>query len=230
MYYILLYIYLTILWLCFLAALTITFRSNTPSYIKWFSPTLISIIIVTIVAHRIAVKTQNNHAIYNLFSVYTTVFYILIMRVIIQNKKMKRVISVCCLIYPFIALTNIFYFQGMDSFHTYTNSIGSTLIVGSCAYYLQEVFFVDEPVPNLTKRPDFWICLGLFFFYGVTFVSFAGIHIISASSLSFINVMSCIMMLSNYGLYIFFLIAFFCCMRYPGKVDCMRHVKTQLFE
>lgn len=219
MYYILLYIDFIILGCSFLISMLLFIKKGVPLYLHFFTLLIGVTLIVKIVGHQMAVNMGNNHIVYNFFSVFTLVFYFLVLNAIIQRERFKRIIYFSALIYPVLAVLNIFFVQGVNTFHTYSYGVGAILVVVFCAFYLEELFFVEEPIPGITRLPDFWICLGLLFFYPVTFLGLTSTLITLNYPPAFLRIMSLVLMIPEYILYLCFTIAFLCCLKKPISPD-----------
>ena len=77
---------------------------------------------------------------YNLFTTFEFTFYSWMVREIIINKKVKKIILFVIFFYPFVSLVNIFFIQGKSGFHSVTYAIGCLIIVAWCIYYFYELF------------------------------------------------------------------------------------------
>ncbi len=157
-------------------------------------------------------KRHSNLFIYNPFSAFEFVFYIWLLRAIIRNKLVKKILIVLLVLYPIGAGINIYFFQGINGFHSITYAVGCLLIITFSTYYFYELFLIPEPV-NLLFEPAFWICTGLLFFYSCTFPLFGLSNIVTSLPRIIINNIEIIINMLNSLLYLMFSIAFLCTIR-----------------
>ncbi len=183
--------------------------SNTRySYIKIFPFFLLVTIIAEFLGLYFAKIHKPNVFIYNFFTVAEFIFYTLLIRHIIRNPKAKKIIAWCAVLYTATSIGNIFFFQGVQKFHTVTYSLGCLLIVIICFYYFMELFNSPRS-EKLLADPSFWICSGLLFFYCCSFPLYAfsnfwfGFKWMRKSFTDIINIL-------NILLYSMFIIAFLC--------------------
>lgn len=178
-------------------------------YLKWLPPFLFLTLIIEFVASYInGVKGDPNTAIYNLFSVFEFCFYLFLISLIIRNAKAKKIIAFASLFYAFVSLGNIFFFQGINHFHTVTYSLGCLMIVAACIYFFLELFRLPRAV-KLSVDPAFWICSGLLFFYCCGFPLYAFLNFWAQFEWVVTNFQKIVAIL-NIFLYSLFIIAFLC--------------------
>jgi hypothetical protein len=194
---------------CFLVSLSVYFKLD-PSYLylQLFPPFLLATILVEIWALHLGSIGKNNVTLYNFFSTFEFCFYLRIISLIINQKKMKRIISVTIIFYAFAATANILFIQKMKTFHTITYALGCLLIVLFCIYYFFELFRLPKSV-KLKNTPAFWICSGLLFFYCCGFPLYGFINYWSGIKLIAKN-FDKIFTILNIFLYSLFTIAFLC--------------------
>lgn len=154
-------------------------------------------------------KQQNTLLLYNIFTSVEFTFYLWVIREIIRNNKVKKIMLFVLLFYPASALINIFFFQGKHGFHSFTYALGCLLIVTSSIYYFYELFLIPYSV-NLLRQPSFWICTALLFFYAFTYPIYGLSNLMmSLPKIILIN-LERIVYLLNVLLYSMFSIAFLC--------------------
>jgi hypothetical protein len=180
-------------------------------YLNFFPPFLLSTLIVEIVGLYIgSLKENNNNSpLYNWFTVFEFCFYLGILRLIINNKNVKKVIIGTIGLYVVIAVINFLFFQNMKTFHASTYALGCLLIVIFCIYYFLELFRLPKSV-KLATNPAFWICSGLLFFYICGFPLFALINYWPEISTVVTQNFTYIIRILNIFLYSLFTIAFLC--------------------
>ncbi len=203
-------LYLYFIGLCFITSLTVYFSGNNKSYwyLKFFPPFLLATFIAEWYGAYLSDTNQSNIMVYNSFSIVEFCFYLVVLSFIVSSPLAKTVIRITAIIYPFTAVANILFFQGKESFHTITYSIGCLIIVLVCVYYFLELFRFPKFV-KLTRIPAFWICSGLLFFYCCGFPLFAFVNFWGRVSWV-INNLDSIITIINIFLYTLFIIAFLC--------------------
>lgn len=178
------------------------------SYLRFFPPFLFATLIGEFAASYLGNLGKSNLIIYNFFSVVEFCFYMILVSKIIHTTKAKKIIQISSLLYAIIAISNIIFFQGMETFHTITYCLGCLLIVTVCIYYFFELFRSPKSV-KLSSDPAFWICSGLLFFYCCGFPLYAFINFwvqFEWMAASFGNIFTIL----NIFLYSLFTIAFLC--------------------
>ncbi len=171
---------------------------------------LISLIVELIGLYAIYIlKKKSNLFIHNPFTAFEFVFYMWLLRAIIRNKLVKNILLVLLLLYPIGAGINIYFFQGVNGFHSITYALGCLLIITFSSFYFFELFLIPEPV-SLLIEPAFWICTGLLFFYSCTFPLFGLSNIVTSLPRIIINNIEIIINILNSLLYLMFSIAFLC--------------------
>ncbi|HEV2355797.1 MAG TPA: hypothetical protein VGR89_16225, partial [Puia sp.] len=145
----------------------------------------------------------------NLDSLLVISFLLFIIREIVASRKAKRTFLLIFLLYPVVAIANIFLVQQYSNFHTMTYSLGSLLIVTGCIYYFWELFQQKSSV-DLVRQPAFWICSGLLFYYCCTFPVYGLTNFINSLPLVVRMNLFTILIVVTICLYISFIIAFLC--------------------
>lgn len=186
-------------------------KNKRELYLNFFVAFLVlSIFIELFASYLLHIKKhENTLLLFNMFGAFEIVFYIWVIREIIRNTEVKKIMLFVLLFYPAAALINIFFFQGRHGFHTFTHSMGCLLIVISCIYYFYELFLFRHSV-NLLRQPSFWICTALLFFYTFTYPIYGLSNLMmSLPKIILIN-LERIVYLLNVLLYSMFSIAFLC--------------------
>lgn len=186
-------------------------KNNNNLYLKLFPFFLIIAVIVELLGPFLLQikKQQNTLLLYNVFGAFEIVFYIWVIREIIRNSKVKKIILFILLLYPLAAFINIFFFQGRHGFHSFTYALGCLLIVISCIYYFYELFLFPHSV-NLLRQPAFWICTALLFFYTFTYPIYGLSNLMTSLPKIILINLERIVYLLNVLLYSMFSIAFLC--------------------
>lgn len=201
-------IFLIIEVICFLASLTLFFQASLPGYLKTFPFFLLITIIIEIAGLILVKRKVDSTMMYIVFTTFEFIFYLYIVRSIINNVKIKKIILWVIPVYPALVIINRTFFQ-TNTFHTNTYSLGCLLIVASCIYYFYELFQTTHSV-NLVREPAFWICSGLLFFYTCTF-PLVGLwnHLRGLPRIILLN-LNAVLQFLNILLYSLFSIAFLC--------------------
>lgn len=66
--------------------------------------------------------------------------------------------------YPMLVVLNMTFIQGFIEFHSYTNALGSVLMVIFCSLFFYELL-LNPLEGELHKVPMFWVSTGILFFY-----------------------------------------------------------------
>jgi len=209
-------IFLIIEVICFLASLALFFQASVPRYLKTFPFFLLLTIIIEIAGILLTKKKVDSIPMYNVFTTFEFIFYLYILRSIIYNIKVKKIILWLMAMYPVLVLINMIFFQ-KNTFHTNTYSLGCLLIVGACIYYFYEIFQTTHSV-NLVKEPAFWICSGLLFFYTCSFPLLGLWNHLHGLPRIILRNLAAVMQILNVLLYSLFSIAFLCRIRIQKKV------------
>jgi hypothetical protein len=178
-------------------------------YLRLFPFFLAATVLVEWLADKLWSNSSSNAVIYNFFTIVEFVFYLFILYSIIENSAAKKIIIGVIFVYVPASLINIFFFQGLNSLHTITYSIGCLSIVGGCILYFFEVFRARQII-NLLHEPGFWISSGLLFFYSCTFPYYALTDLLKGSAPFILNNFWTILNVLNILLYTLFTIAFVC--------------------
>ncbi len=206
------YIVIIIIGIAVSAGLIGYFQPATDIYLKLFPLFLLLTVVVIFIANYLSAHNGNNTVLYNFFGAFEFCFYFFVLYRIIQKELMKKIVFWILCIYPVLALINIFFIQGLNSFHSITYALGCLLIVTICVYYFLELFQLDHSV-NLARQPAFWICSGLLFFYACTFPIFGLLNFLRSLPYVILKNLETIIDLLNIFLYSSFTIAFLCRLR-----------------
>ncbi len=187
----------------------ITFKSNSPTYIKLFPLFLLIRLSIEISAKYFIKRGQNNIPYYNFLSILEIVFYLYVFREIISIKYIRKVISILLFTIPIIIIMNILFFQGIYIFHTYTFTISAIILLILSSLYFYYTFKKTEII-LLHKEPSFWLTTGIAFFFTST-ISIMGIsNYISILPKLIIAQMHSALLIVNCLFYILISIAFLC--------------------
>lgn len=198
----------------FLVSLFLLKKSIKKSYLKAFPFFLFLTLIVEVLGEILNRKLIHNTWLYNFFTIIEFVFYLWVIREIIQNKKAKKIFFSVMIIYPVCAVTNILFIQKINHFHSFTYAMGCLLIVASCIYYFFELFLMPHSIA-LLKQPAFWISTGLLFFYTFTFPIYGLTNLVMGLPKVIIINLANVISILNIFLYSMFCIAFLCRIKMP---------------
>lgn len=203
-------IYLYFMVASFIASVTVYFGSSSaPKYLKLFPPFLILTIAVELIGTYLLSIGRFNVSLYNFFTAFEFAFYLYIIKLVITNSVVKKIITYVTILYLLCAVANIVFIQKMKVFHTVTYAFGCLLIVAACVYYFLELFKISQPV-KLINNPAFWICSGLLFFYCCGFPLYGMFNFLTGISKLIISNFYNIVLILNVFLYTLFTIAFLC--------------------
>lgn len=187
----------------------LTKKGGGSKYFKilpWF---LLLILLVELVGEYFQRRSQNNLLLFNLFTVVEFLFYALFLQKNMPKMATKKIITLVIFIIPIASLINIFFVQGPAVFHTYTYSIGSLiLVILGFIYFFQ--LFKERDRGYSFDNPDFWIGIGILFYF-ICSISVIGIlNYISFFPKSVRNNMQQILIGINSVFYLILIIAFLC--------------------
>ncbi len=203
-----LYIIYTITILFSLIANGLSLKKNSPVFLKAFFPFLLVCFIVELITYKLADKRISTIELYNIFSVLEFCFYLWFFYST-GSEKFKKIYRTCLIVYPIIALTNMFYVQKFNHFHSFTYGLGSFfMILFSISYFFN--LFNKPKYSRLYKNPAFWITSGILFFYTVSFPIFIMLNFIGSFSELLAKNIGSILLILNIFLYLLFSIAFLC--------------------
>jgi len=196
----------------FLAGITVYFQPNTKFYLRLLPLFLLLSILVELTAYYLFLKGKPPITLYNFFSSFEFLFYIFLLREILQTRKAKQIIFHISWLYLVLVILNFLFIQKIAAFKSITYATGCLLIVAICIYYFFELFQLPHSV-NLIRQPAFWICSGLLFYYSCSFPIFGLTNFVKAASPLILKNIGNIIVLLNVFLYSSFTIAFLCRLR-----------------
>lgn len=200
------------IFISFLAGLTVYFQKNNRLYLRLLPLFLLLTLIVESTASYLNLQKRPPITLYNFFAPFEFLFYMYILREIIQNKKAKNVIFHAIWIYLVLVILNFLFIQKIAFFKSFTYATGCLLIVAICVYYFYELFQLAHSV-NLVRQPAFWICSGLLFYYCCSFPIFGLTNFVQKAPRIILKNIGVVIFLLNIFLYSSFTIAFLCRLR-----------------
>jgi hypothetical protein len=202
-------IFLTV---CLLASFSAFSQKPSPFYLKIFPFYFIITVLVQQIGTYLSQHTIPNAVLYNSFSIFDFAFNFFVLRLIIQNKRVKIIIFFILILYPVVSCLNLFYFKQGGTFRTVNYAIGCSLIVVFCIIYFVELFQLPKAV-NLKREPAFWICTAILFSYVCTFPFWGLVGFLNTAPPFILRNLTTILMIINILSYSLFTIAFLCRIR-----------------
>ena len=184
-------------------------KKKSPFYLKIFSPFLLLTLCVETYANYLSSVNKSNIVIYNFFSAFEFCFYLFLLSAISRVQKIKILARYAAVSYGLLAVLNILFIQGVNTFHTTTYAAGCLIIASFCVRYFYEIFR-SPGTGKLENNPAFWICAGLLFFYCCGFPLWGLMNIWSKWIVIELETFSGINYLLNSFLYLLFTIAYLC--------------------
>ncbi|HVU57092.1 MAG TPA: hypothetical protein VHD83_18650 [Puia sp.] len=205
-------IYIVFIAISFVASFTVYFQSGLHAFLRAFPVYLLCTLAVELIAYHLASTGRSPMKMYNYFAPLEFLFYMFLLRAVIQNRRVKLFIVITAGLYLVSVLINLFIIKEASPFSAVPYAFGSLLITIYCIYYFYELFQSSRAV-NLMRQPIFWICAGLLFFYCCSFPIFGLVNYLSRTSPIIKKNISVILLLLNVFLYSSFTIAFLCRIR-----------------
>ena len=197
------------IFLALISCLIAISRQSNPRYIKMFPFFLVATMAIEFAGGLMSGRKIHTILMYNIFTSVEFLFYLWVLQEIIIDKKIKRIIRFCQVIYLILSLWEILHSLKSGSFHTETYMLGCLFIVGSCICYFFEIFRQTRAT-NLVREPGFWICSGLLFFYTCTSPYYGFANLLRRLPDQDVEILTAIIVLLNILLYSSFAIAFLC--------------------
>jgi hypothetical protein len=158
--------YILAIFVSFLASLIglALVKENRVPILFFFSFFLFLTIAVEYAGSAMSAHNTNTIPLYNFFTMFEFGFYLFFFRALFSGQFIKKIILVIIIFYLVITPVNIFFIQGLYTFHSYTYVLGSTLVVVFSIRYFYFLFRYPD-ASSLTKNTFFWISTGLMFYY-----------------------------------------------------------------
>lgn len=159
-----------------------------------------------------AIHKINNTFAYNLFFVYLETILILsfFYNFFKKQKNVRFAITFGSCIFLVWGVIYSLFFQNLSTFHTYSFSFGSLMIILCCIYFFIFIFlkdwFIDE---KLAFNPLFWITTCIFLFYTSTFLYFSSITFLVDLDRNLVFILSAISRIMAVILYLGMGLAFY---------------------
>ncbi len=151
-----------ILLVIFFISLISFFQKPVPLYLELFPLYFLIMLATEIRGEYLASHGKYNTGLYNISSIVEFCFYFFVLREILRNLKIKRVLINLIFIYPLLAGINLYFFQKQAGFNSINFMVGCVTTVFFCIYYFIELFQEAES-RSLARLPSFWIITAIFF-------------------------------------------------------------------
>ena len=107
----------------------------------------------------------NNQWMYNLFMLFDMACFAYFFYYILEKASFKKIVIYLSIAFYIFYIVDRFLLQNNGEYLSYGRSLmGFNLIVFSLLYFFN-LFDFTKPEENLTRKADFWIVVGIFFFY-----------------------------------------------------------------
>ncbi|MES2002885.1 MAG: hypothetical protein V4450_00085 [Bacteroidota bacterium] len=187
----------------------ITIRSANRRYqylLPFFLLLTLSVEMVGILFQK---KGQNNLALFNLFSTAEFFFFTLFFYEVLENRAIQKTVGILLYVLPLACLINIFFIQGLRTFHTYTFASGSMIMVALSIVSFSQIYRKPE-IQHPIRHPSFWVTCAILFFFS-TSVSIIGIfNYVAVLSKQMVHLSKIFLLSIDCIFYFLFIIAFIC--------------------
>jgi len=204
-----LYVYIIVISISFALSLFLFFKSNTPLFLKGFTPFLFVSLVNEMITTIMISKNMSTIGVYNISTTLEIAFYLWVLLNILDGLVIKKLVSMLIITYPLLSIIDIFFIQDSGNFHSISYAFGCLLIVFLTIVFFYQLFAQPRAV-ILVKESSFWICTGLLMFYSVSFPMFALANLMKNFPAILANNLQYILLVLNVFLYLLFSIAFLC--------------------
>jgi hypothetical protein len=195
----------------FLISLTVYFQPPYLLYLKIFPLYFFGTFVVGLIEEHLAIHGRNNTIYYNTWGAIEFCFYFFVLREIIVNSIVRRIILYVLVLYPLTCIILI-HFQKASAFNAYNFTIGCLITALFCIYYFIELF--QEPdAKSLASIPAFWIVTAILFSDVLTFPTFAFINFIKVTPKIIVRNITAILIIINLLTIVSYSIGFLCRIR-----------------
>ena len=170
-----------ILTIVLIISLSVYFQKPTPLYLKIFPVYFLGALAVGLRVEWLYKHGQYNTGVLNIWGIIEFCFFFFVLREIIVNVKIKRIISFIAIVFALFAFINIFYIQQSVGFNPVNFTIGCLITVLGCMYYFIELFQKAE-AQSLSRLPAFWVASGILFTTILSFPEFALLAFLKVSA------------------------------------------------
>lgn len=192
----------------FTSLIGLSVKENRIPVLISFSFFLLLTAAVEYIGWKLSMKYINTIALYNFFTLFESVFYLLFFRAVFSSSRMKKTILTAIIAYFVCWVLNILFVQ-KGIFNSYTYVLGCILIVVFSIAYFYFLFRFPES-GSLIKNPFFWIGIGLLFYYTCTIPVYGMQNFITITVRHYNWILTFIEDVLNIMLYSLFSIGFLC--------------------
>jgi hypothetical protein len=165
----------------FIISLLGLIQQPSPVYLKIFPVYFLGALAVGLRVEWLYRHRQYNTGVVNVWGIIEFCFFFFVLREIIVNIKIQRIISFVSIAFALFAFINIFFIQQNVGFNPVNFTIGCLITVLACMYYFIELFQKTE-AQSLSRLPAFWIASGILFSTIVSFPEFALLAFLKVST------------------------------------------------
>jgi hypothetical protein len=195
----------------FLVSLSVYIQKPNPLYLSVFPLYFLSGLIEGMVVEYLAKHGRYNTSIANLWGILEFCFYFFVLRELIVNIKIRKLILFIIFLFPVFSLGNL-YFQKQVGFNPVNFTIGSLVTVSFCIYYFVELFQRAD-TQSLARLPAFWTITAVLFSIVLSFPTFALISFMKKTQLLSYKNLIAIFYIINIVTSILYSIGFLCRIR-----------------
>lgn len=185
------------------------YNKSNHLYFRLLPLFLLLTLLVELLSQLMHHTKNGNVFIYNLFTILEFTFLSFVFWSIIPNPQAAKQIRQFSFILPAICLCNVFFIQGVNTFHSYTYMLGCLVMIFYSIIYFYQIFNSSQRF-DLLREPAFWISIGVMFFYISSFSVFGLLNNISKLPNILKYNLQKILYVVNAFYYTLFIIAFLC--------------------
>jgi len=143
----------------------LTWYSLRRTAFRLFPFFLFFIVMVELTGTYIAKTLHEKNAwLLNISTTLEFIFYSYIFSQTLRSPLYKKITVGFMVFFPVLVVLNMVFIQGFSEFHSYTNALGSVLMVIFCCFFFYELL-LNPLEGELHKVPMFWVSTGILFFY-----------------------------------------------------------------
>ena len=162
----------SILLITFVVSLAVFIQQPVPLYLRLFPIYFLIMLMTDMRGEYLGLHGHYNTGLYNISAIAEFWFFHFVLRQVIRNVHMRRIILSVLFIYPLFSALVLLFFQKQPGFNSINFMIGCLITVIFCIYYYIELFQEAES-RSLAQWPSFWIVSAMFFNNVCTFPLFA---------------------------------------------------------
>lgn len=152
---------------------------------------------------------KTNVQIYNVFNLVYYLTFAYYFKQIIQLRVVQKIIQGFLYVYPILWYALVFFVFKLDEWNSYVFIVGGVFIIFFAIVYCYELLSAEEPI-MLRNCSEFWIAIGLIFFY-VCSVPYMGMYrFLTAHYTNLATLLHVPLQISNIVMYSLFTYAFIC--------------------